>query len=83
MLIFLLMLVPQSMAVSKVILCDGISVPEGKLCEAARSGDLELVEQLLETGEDVNQVDENGETALIIASSLGHAQVSPCIQTRH
>ena len=64
------------MAVSKVILCGDISVPEGKLCEAARSGDLELVMKLVENGEDINQVDVNGETALIIASSLGHAEVS-------
>ena len=64
------------MAVSKVILCADTSVPEGKLCEAARTGDLGLVIKLVENGENINQVDVHGETALIIASSLGHAEVS-------
>ena len=71
------------MAVSKVMLCADISVPEGKLCEAARSGDLDLVMKLVENGEDINQVDVNGETALIIASSLGHAEVSQYILSCH
>ena len=46
-----------------------------RLCEAARSGDLEEVERLLEEGEDVNQLDQHGETALIIASCLGYTKV--------
>ena len=47
-----------------------------RLCEAARSGDLEQVQQLLPEGEDVNQLDQHGETALIIAACLGYTKVS-------
>ena len=47
-----------------------------RLCEAARRGDLEEVQQLLEEGEEVNQLDQHGETALIIASCLGYTKVS-------
>ena len=46
-----------------------------RLCEAARTGDLEQVQQLLEEGEDVNQLDQHGETALIIAACLGYTKV--------
>ena len=48
---------------------------EGKLCEAARSGNIEQVKQLVEQGERINQVDEHGETPLIIASCLGYTEV--------
>ena len=68
------------MAISKVILCEDISAPEGKLCEAAKAGNLQLVKILIENGEKVNQVDGNGETPLIIASCLGYAEVSIIIQ---
>ena len=62
---------------SKVILCKEISVPEGKLCEAARCGDLDMVKKLIEEEEKVvNQLDVNGESSLIIASSLGHTEVA-------
>ena len=45
------------------------------LCEASRSGNLQQVKQLLETDEDVNQIDQHGETPLIIASCLGYTKV--------
>ena len=47
-----------------------------RLCEAARRGELEEVQRLLEEDEDVNQVDQHGETALIIAACLGYTKVS-------
>ena len=49
--------------------------PEGNLCEAARTGNLEQVKQLVEHGELVNQIDKHGETPLIIASCLGYTEV--------
>ena len=49
---------------------------ESSLCEAARTGNLEQVRQLLQTGQDVNQLDQHGETALIIAACLGYTKVS-------
>ena len=33
------------------------------------------IKQLIESGENVNQVDKNGETPLIIASCLGYTEV--------
>ena len=64
---------------------------ESILCEAARNKNLERVgdiafflidlhffsqiKQLIESGENVNQVDKNGETPLIIASCLGYTEV--------
>ena len=48
---------------------------ESSLCEAARTGNLEQVRQLLQTGQDVNQLDQHGETALIIAACLGYTKV--------
>ena len=64
---------------------------ESILCEAARNKNLEQVgdiafflidlhffsqiKQLIESGENVNQVDKNGETPLIIASCLGYTEV--------
>ena len=68
------------MAISKVILCEDISAPDGKQCEAAKAGNLQLVKILIENGEKVNQVDGNGETPLIIASCLGYAEVGIIIQ---
>ena len=49
---------------------------ESCLCEAARTGNLEQVRQLLQTGQDVNQLDQHGETPLIIASCLGYTKVT-------
>ena len=49
---------------------------EGKLCEAARSGNIDQVKQLVEQGERINQVDKHGETPLIIASCLGYTEVN-------
>ena len=64
------------MAVSKVILCESKSPPVGKLCAAVKHRNYKLVREMIESGEDVNQVDENGETALIIAASLEYTEVS-------
>ena len=49
---------------------------EGNLCEATRASNLEQVKQLVEQGEQVNQLDKHGETPLIIASCLGYTEVS-------
>ena len=50
--------------------------PEGNLCEATRTGNLVQVKQLLEHGENINQIDQHGETPLIIAACLGYTEVS-------
>ena len=53
-----------------------MAAEEGALLAATRAGRTEEVRQVLEEGrEDVNQVDREGETPLIIASCLGHAEV--------
>merc|ERR1712130_427620 len=48
---------------------------ESVLCEAARNRNLEQVRQLLDSGDNVNQVDKHGETPLIIASCLGYTEI--------
>ena len=63
------------MASSKVILCEGSSTENKKFFTAVRDNDKELVQELIEDGEDINQTDEQGETPLIIAASLGFEEV--------
>ena len=46
--------------------------PEGNLCEATRTGNLGQVKHLVEHGENINQIDQHGETPLIIAACLGY-----------
>ena len=45
------------------------------LARAAKAGDAQLVARLLGEGRDVNEADEFGITALMIASEIGHAKV--------
>ena len=46
-----------------------------QLIEAARRGDLDRTKVLIQGGLDVNDIDSNGVTALIMASSAGKLQV--------
>jgi ankyrin repeat protein len=48
----------------------------GPLQDAARAGDGALMQQLLRDGADINERDENGETALFAAARAGHYSVS-------
>ena len=50
-------------------------MPSTELTEAAASGDLETIEELLAKGVDVNLSDSSANTALIWASERGHLQV--------
>ena len=53
----------------------GIPELENRLLGAAGEGDTECVRTLLAAGADINEVDENGRTALMMASDYGHAPV--------
>ncbi len=44
------------------------------LIDAAKEGDLETVQSLIEQGADVNAIDNNGNTALMWASARGHTE---------
>jgi ankyrin repeat protein len=46
-----------------------------RVARAAKAGDARLVARLLGEGRDVNEADEFGITALMIASEIGHAKV--------
>ena len=46
-----------------------------QLVRAASTGDLSAVKALLDAGADVNCLNEGGQTALILASVMGHAEV--------
>ena len=46
-----------------------------QLHDAARMGDVEEVERLIEQGADVNAIANNGATALMYASQNGHSEV--------
>lgn len=43
--------------------------------ETVQIGNLERVNQLLHNGADVNQIDNNGQTPLIIAAFYGHTEI--------
>ena len=43
--------------------------------QAARRGDVGTIDRLLAAGEDVNSPDRYGQTALMLASQLGHASL--------
>ena len=45
------------------------------LVRAAEAGDAQLVARLLGEGRDVNEADENGWPALVLASQNGHVEV--------
>ncbi len=47
----------------------------GPLHDAAKSGDVPTVKQLLDQGADIAQPDDSGEPALLIASLAGHPEV--------
>jgi ankyrin repeat protein len=46
-----------------------------ELLEAAKIGDKQKVEQLLEEGADVDAKDEDGKTALMFAAFMGHEEI--------
>jgi uncharacterized protein len=48
----------------------------GKIHDATKNGDIEVIEQLLETGVDVNTEDEDGQTPLRCAADAGHTDVT-------
>ena len=49
--------------------------PKSPFHEACRAGDTERVRQLLEEGAPVDEKDEDGTTALMLASEYGHTEV--------
>ena len=51
--------------------------------EAARDGNIDIVELLLKEHVDINIQDENGETALMLASKNGHIQVVELLLKEH
>uniref|UniRef100_A0A3Q4HPH7 Protein phosphatase 1 regulatory subunit 12C-like n=1 Tax=Neolamprologus brichardi TaxID=32507 RepID=A0A3Q4HPH7_NEOBR len=55
---------------------DGITA----LHQACIDGSIEMVTFLLEQGASVNQVDNEGWTALHVAASCGHADITECVQ---
>ena len=64
-------------AICTVALLTGATLPlDGPLVDAARRGDVEAVESLLEQGADVNGAQGDGMTALHSAAERGHAGVA-------
>ena len=49
---------------------------------AARAGNVEAMEQLLEKGADIDALDEHGQTALMLAAMAGHAAVARFLISR-
>ncbi|XP_046373129.2 transient receptor potential cation channel subfamily V member 3-like [Haliotis rufescens] len=53
----------------------GISVVERPLHRHAKAGNLSALLRLLEEGADINETDEHGDTALIMAAQFGHCKI--------
>jgi len=51
------------------------SEPEVKLADALFNGDVNGIEQHIKAGTDLNQLDPNGSSPLLIAATFGHADV--------
>lgn len=61
-------------------LCSFIIFFFSPLTQACIDGSIEMVTFLLELGASVNQVDNEGWTALHVAASCGHADITECVQ---
>lgn len=62
---------------AQLVLHDGLQEPDAAppLLQAARAGDMAVVEQFLQQGTDINQGDSEGATALHWAADRGHLEV--------
>ena len=58
------------------------SAQENEFFDAVNRGDLETVENLISKGTNVNAFDNDGETALIVASRNGHTEIAELLITK-